>query len=121
MKIKNQVLIVIMFIIFGINITVNAASCEGLFGGELIGEVGNILELIRWAAIIILTLLTSLDFAKAVFSDSKDGLNKAKDNFLKRVVAALIIFFAPYIVTLIMKFIDDFSISDAQACVNQFH
>lgn len=120
MEKKNSILFMIMFFVFGITITVNAASCEAVFGSKLIDEVRNVFKIIQYAAPIILVLLTSIDFAKVVFGDSKDGLNKAKDNFLKRAVAVFIIFFAPYIIILIMKLIDDFRIGDAQACVNQF-
>lgn len=117
---KNKMLFIIMFIVLGITITVNAASCEAVFGSKLIDEVKSIFKIIQIAAPTILVLLTSIDFAKVVFGDSKDGLNKAKDNFLKRAVAVFIIFFAPYIIILIMKLIDDSRIGDAQACVNQF-
>ena len=55
---------------------------------------------------ILLLLLTSIDFAKVVFSDNKDGMKKAKDNFVKRAVAVLIVFFAPMIIELIMKLVD---------------
>lgn len=101
------------------NVTVYAAgeSCTGLFGPKLIAEVKNVFSFIRILVPIILALLTMLDFAKAVFNQDKDGLNKAKNNFLKRAIAALVVFFAPYIVVAIMELVDGLNSN----CVSQFN
>ena len=81
---------------------VYADSCSGLFKQELLDEIKRILLIIQIAAPVLLLLFTSIDFAKVVFNDSKDGINKAKNNFLKRAVAVLIVFFAPMILSLIL-------------------
>ena len=101
--------------------TVNAASasCEGVFGDALINEINEVFKFVKIIAPIVFLVLSSLDFAKVVFGDSKDGMNKAKNNFLKRAVATLIIFFAPDIITLIMKLIDDETIKNAANCIPQ--
>ena len=70
---------------------------------------------IRWLTPIILIVLTSLDFAKAIFMDEKDGMGKAKSNFGKRAVAALIIFLAPTIVSILLTLIDGANVSQ---CMN---
>ena len=107
----------IMCFIMFLTISVHAdnESCVGIFGEDLIGEIKSVLDVIRIVAPIILLLLTSLDFAKVVFADNKDGLNKAKNNFLKRAVAILIIFFAPDIIRLILNLVNDMSKS---SCLN---
>lgn len=106
MKKKSVISIFILMFIFGTNIIVHASNaCP--FSGELIDEVSEVFKIIQIAAPIILLLLTSFDFAKAVFADNKDGINKAKTNFLKRAVAVLIIFFSRYIVTLIMNLVNE--------------
>ena len=87
-------------------------ACPAIFGNA--NQEGSIMYLlknyfftpVRIITPIILILLTSLDFAKAVFADEKDGMKKAKDNFLKRAVAALIIFLAPTIVSALLSFVD---------------
>ena len=115
MKKKNYILILMMFVITCSFINVHAAEdCAGIFGPELIEEIKSVLNVIRIIAPIILLLLTSLDFAKVVFADNKDGLNKAKNNFLKRAVAVLIIFFAPDIIELILKLVDE---TTASSCI----
>ena len=113
---KSVILMVILIIVFGININVYAEDCVGIFGKELIQEINNVFDVIRIAAPIAFLLLTSLDFAKVVFEDNKDGLDKAKKNFLRRGAAVLIIFFAPIILNLILGLVDEASI---RACLNQ--
>ena len=114
MKKKNFVLFLILMIIFSTNTLVHASNgCP--FSPELIEEVNEVFRIIQIAAPIVLLLLTSFDFAKVVFSDSKDGMDKAKTNFLKRAVAVLIIFFAPMIITLIFELVDQSS-----GCLSEF-
>lgn len=113
MKKRNLVLVFSLILLLGIN--VNAASCQAIFGSKLINEVKNIFKIVQIAAPIILVLMTSIDFAKVVFSDAKDGMKKAMNDFLKRAVAVFIIFFSPYIITLIMKLVDLSS-----GCVSEF-
>ena len=112
---KNKWYLIIFFLVLLININVRADDCNGLFSADLIGEIKQIFQIIQFAVPIILILLTSFDFAKAVFVQNKDGLDKAKNNFMKRVVAALIVFFAPYIVIWVMKLV-----SLDPSCVSQF-
>ena len=89
----------------------NNNTCTGIFGPNLLAQMQSVLNIIQIVAPILLILLTSLDFAKAVFSDNKDALKKAKDNFLKRAVAILIVFFAPNIISLILSLVDEATIN----------
>ena len=70
---------------------------------------------IKWLTPILLILLTSVDYAKIVFTGKKDDMTKVTNNFLKRAIAALIIFFAPDIVELIVDLVDKQAIS---SCMN---
>jgi large-conductance mechanosensitive channel len=109
-----------MMLIVTSTVIVHADDCKGVFGTDLINQIKEVFRFIKIIAPIILLVLTSLDFAKVVFSDSKDGMTKAKNNFLKRAVATLIIFFAPDIIILIMQIIDDESIKNAANCIPNF-
>ena len=118
MKYKKS-LVLIIVLIMGISINVYADNtCQGMFSQDLIDEVKSLFHFIQIIVPILLTVLTMFDFAKAVFVQDKDGLNKAKNNFVKRAVAALVVFFAPYIITAIMGFVNDIIINGAD-CVNQ--
>ena len=112
----NYLMIVMIIVISTLTVHAGAEDCVGIFGPELIGEIKSVLRTIQIIAPIILLLLTSLDFAKVVFGDNKDGLNKAKNNFLKRAVAVLIIFFAPYIIGLILDLVNEASV---KSCVEE--
>ena len=116
MKKKKIFLLIIFMIIVCVSSNVFAATdCQGIFGDKLIGEVKSILRAVQIAVPIVFLLLTSLDFAKIVFADNKDGLEKAKKNFLRRSVAVLIIFFAPFIINLILELVNE---RTAQSCLN---
>ena len=119
MQKKKWFLIIPIMILF-VTINVSAESCEGVISNALMSEIKSVFRIIQIAAPVLLLLFTTFDFAKLVFSDSKDGMNKAKSNFLKRGVAVLIIFFAPFIIEFILDLINDASISDAANCVRRF-
>lgn len=110
-------LIMIFVMILCLSISVYAdGTCTGIFGQKLIDEINDIFKIIQIAAPILLLFLTSFDFAKVIFSDNKDGLNKAKNNFLKRAVAVLIIFFAPFIIRFILNLVNETTMN---ACLEQ--
>ena len=96
-------------------------ECPAIFGSasdpdSIFGFMSKyIFTPIRWLTPIILIILTSLDFAKAVFVDEKDGMGKAKSNFGKRAVAALIIFLAPTIVSILLTLVDT---ANVNSCLN---
>ena len=111
MKKRNLLLIfMISCALLSVTNVYAAGECEGVFGAELLEEIKKVLRLIQIAAPVALLFLTSLDFAKVIFNDNKDGIDKAKNNFLKRAVAVMIIFFAPMIVTLILDIVQENSL-----------
>ena len=106
---------VTLIITFSINVY---ADCGGVFADSFISDMNKyVYTPIKWATPVILLVLTSFDFAKVVFSGDSKGMDKAKSNFLKRAVAALIIFFAPDIINLLVEFVNKQSIA---SCSNQF-
>ena len=118
MKKRNVLLFVVITMIITFSINVSAENCSGVFSDDLINNMNNyVYTPIKWATPILFLLLTSIDFAKVVFTGDGKGMDKAKNNFLKRAVAALIIFFAPDIINLLVKFVNDQSIA---SCTGQF-
>ena len=117
---RNLVLILIFTLVLGMSFNVFAAgeSCTGVISDEFISAMSNyVYTPIKWLTPILLLVLTSIDFAGVVFGGKKENMDKAKNNFLKRSIAALIIFFAPDLINLIVKFINDQSIS---SCMSKF-
>ncbi len=118
MKKKNVILFLIVLGILSVSINVSAESCDQVFSDEFISALNNyVYTPVKWLTPIALVLLTSIDFAGVVFNGEKDKMNKAKNNFLKRLIAALIIFFAPDIINLIVKFINEQSLA---SCMSGF-
>ena len=126
--IKNILLLIIFVGILGFAINALAApaytnptggayaSCDDIFGTEFLDVLQNyVYKPVKWLTPILLILLTSFDYAKVVFTGKKDDMSKVTNNFLKRAVAALIVFFAPDIVILIVDLVQQHSIS---SCMN---
>ena len=64
---------------------------------------------------VILIILGMLDMGKAVTSGKDDEIKKQMIVFLKRAIAAIVVFFIPSIVGLIMQIIND-QLTDSGAC-----
>ena len=110
---KNIILLTLFVFVLGISIKVSAANvtCTGVFSDEFINALRDyVYTPIKWATPILLLVLTSFDFAKVVFAGKKEDMDKAKNNFMKRAVAALVIFFAPDIIKLIIDLVQKQSI-----------
>lgn len=90
-------------------------DCQTIFGQLLEFLDKYVSGPIYFLTPIVLVILTTIDFAKAVFADEKDGMKKAQENFVKRAVAALLIFLAPMVVNILLSLLDNASISD---CLN---
>ena len=73
-------------------------TCLSLFGEDfLIFLNNNVFTIVRLAIPLLLILFTTFDFAKVIFVDDKDGIQKAGKRFGKRLVAAILIFLIPQI------------------------
>jgi len=70
---------------------------------------------IKIAIPIILIIWGMLDMGKAVTSGKDDEIKKQLVTFLKRAVAAILVFFIPSIVGLIMQIIND-NLADSGSC-----
>jgi preprotein translocase subunit SecG len=118
---KNLILIILFVFVLGISINVSAAgtpSCTQVIRPDIIDAFNNYVYVpIKWLTPVALLFFTSFDFAGVVFGGKKENMDKAKNNFLKRSVAALIIFFAPDVINLIISFINQQSLA---SCLNQF-
>ena len=68
--------------------------------------IGVMLEIIRIAVPIILIIMGSLDFAKAVMAGKEDDIKKSQMAFVKRSIAAVIVFFVPFVVRILMDVLE---------------
>lgn len=78
-------------------------DCEGLLGEDLINKINSYLNIIGIAIPIILIGFGIIDFTKAVFAGNEEQIKKAQKDFIKRLEIAILIFFVPTIVNLILS------------------
>lgn len=77
-------------------------GCKGLLGQDLIDKIKSYTNIIKIVVPIILLGFGIVDFAKAVFSGSDDDMKKSQKNFIKRLGIAILIFFVPTIIDLLL-------------------
>ena len=63
------------------------------------------LTALKYAAIIALIVLSSVDYIKAIASQDSDALKKSNMTFVKRLVYCVIIFFTPTVIKFILSFV----------------
>lgn len=78
-------------------------NCEELFGEELVDKINSVMNIIKIAVPILLIAFGIFDFSKAMFASNDEDMKKAQKTFLKRVVAAFIVFLSPMIINLILS------------------
>lgn len=82
---------------------IEVTSCSDLFGTELVDDINKVMDIIKIVIPILLIVLGVIDFTKAVFSGSEDDISKCKKVFLKRIVAAVLVFLVPVFINLILN------------------
>lgn len=93
-------------------------TCEDLIDEDLKRVIDIVLNVVRVAAPIFLIVLTAVDFGQIVISNDKEAMPKAVSKAIKRGIAAIVIFFIPFLVDLIIKWLNDYSsISGAANCI----
>ena len=65
--------------------------------------VNSVLKIVRIIIPILIILLGSIDFAKAVMYGKEDEMKKVQKTFIMRLVAGVAVFFVPIIVDVIMS------------------
>lgn len=80
-------------------------SCDDLFNGnsEIVSGLKTIVTVVKILIPIILLVLGSLDFAKAIFSSNEEGIKKAQASFIKRLIIAVVIFLIPSMLKVILN------------------
>lgn len=78
-------------------------NCEGL--GSIVVVVKFILKIIQWVVPIILIVLGTIDLVKAVVAGKDDDIKKHQQTLIKRIIAAVIVFLIPMLVSILMGWI----------------
>lgn len=89
------------------------------FSGMFPYLVSSIVNIIKIAVPILLIVFGLLDLTKAVVASKEDEIKKSQGLFVKRLIAAIIVFLAIHIVQVIINFVSNRDVSVAQ-CFNCF-
>ena len=78
-------------------------NCEQLIGESAQKLINTFMKWIRIIVPILLIVFGIIDFATAVFSSKEDDMKKRRETFIKRIVAAVLVFLAPILVNLLLN------------------
>lgn len=96
----------------------NLNKCEDLISEDLMYVINLVLKIIQIGGPILLIILVAVDFGQVVISNDKDAMPKAVSKAIKRGIAAIVIFFVPYFVSLILDWLNNYSsITGAGNCI----
>lgn len=91
-----------LMIFFGSGATPSASQlCTGEFK-KVFEFIGLLITILRWGIPIVLIILGTVDVGKAVVSGDDKKQKAAYQTFLKRLIAAVVVFLVPAIVGLVM-------------------
>lgn len=87
-------------------------NCESLFGdpkseGTPAFYMTVAFRVVRYVAIIILVLMSVLDFVSATAASDNDALKKATNKLIKRAILCVIIFVLPTIIAFVLTYLND--------------
>ena len=86
----------------GINTSDEVMSCDELFDQSIIELVNDVLKYPRFIVPIIIIVLGTLDFFKAVIAGKEDEMKKAQKTFIKRLIIGVCVFLVPVLINAIM-------------------
>lgn len=69
---------------------------------RLIFWFANIVKWVKYIAPVIAIILGILDFIKAIISSSDDDMKKSQGKFVKRLIAAALLFIVPFIIEFVL-------------------
>ena len=72
------------------------------FSERLIHWIANIIRWVKYIAPVAVIVLGILDFMKAISADKDDEMKKAQQRFIRRLIAAALIFIVPFIIEFIL-------------------
>ena len=85
-------------------------SCETILGNSFLSLIKEIENIFRIVAPLLVLGLSTFDYVSAVVSKDAEGLKKANNKIIRRLILIVILFFLPTLVDIILGFtIDGYS------------
>ena len=123
---KKKILFIITLLCLFIPV-LNVSAVTKVSCGNIPGIAAKIPELtsmavtiIQVAVPVILVILGSIDLFKGITAGKEDEMKKGQQMFIKRLIAAALIFFVFIAVKLVISFVADKSTSDIMDCAECF-
>lgn len=99
-------------------------TCGGIdnfvFSGMFPYVVSTIVMIVKIVVPILLIIFGMLDLAKAVIASKEDEIKKAQMTFVKRLIAAVIVFFVVSLVQVVIRFVAGSDETNVMGCFNCF-
>ena len=86
----------------GVTTSDEQLSFEELFDPSIMELINDVLKYPRFIVPIIIIVLGTLDFFKAVMAGKEDEMKKAQKTFIKRVIIGVLVFLVPVLINAIM-------------------
>lgn len=89
---------------------------------KLINIVSALITIMKFGIPVLLIIFGMLDLGKAVMASKEDEIKKGQQMFIKRVIAAILVFFVIVVVQLVVNLASgsDTEASNIWDCVNAF-
>ena len=91
-----------------------------VFSGMFPYVVSTIVMIVKIVVPILLIIFGMLDLAKAVIASKEDEIKKAQMTFVKRLIAAVIVFFVVSLVQVVIRFVAGGDEDSVMGCFNCF-
>lgn len=83
--------------------------------GQIINIVSTLITVIKFGVPILLIIFGMLDLGKAVVASKEDEIKKGQQMFIKRVIAAILVFFVIVVVQLVVNLATSDSDTDSDS------
>ncbi len=91
-----------------------------VFSGMFPYVVSTAVMIIKIVVPILLIVFGMIDLAKAVIASKEDEIKKAQNTFIKRLIAAVIVFFVVSLVQIVIRFVAGNDEDSVMSCFNCF-
>ena len=109
----------VMPTVYAADITCGALGSDVAIDTKIVDVVHVIILAIQIFVPIVLVIFGMLDLAKAVMGQKEDEIKKGQQTFIKRCIAAVIVFFVVMVVQMVVSFVSNDN-DDISSCLKCF-
>ncbi len=105
---------------FATSKTYTCGTGEFTFEGLFPQVVSIVVTVIKIGIPVLLIILGMIDLGKSVMAQKEDEIKKAQGLFIKRLIAAILVFLVVFIVQIVVRFIAKDDSKNVMSCINCF-